>query len=125
MLNHLSFGVSDLQRATGFYDAVLGALGYRRTRSTAEDAAYGPGEDQTFWLYPTDGTVAGARMHLAFDAPDREAVQAFYREALARGGRSVREPGLRPDINDSYFGAIVDDPDGHRIEVVVATATMH
>lgn len=125
MINHLSFGVSDLARATVFYDAVLGALGYSRTRSTTEDAAYGPGRDQTFFLYPTDGSVAGARMHLAFDAPSKEAVVAFHAEALKRGGRSVLEPGTRPDISADYFGAIIDDLDGHRIEVVVAPATMH
>ena len=33
MFNHVSVGTRDLERATRFYDAALGALGYRRTMS--------------------------------------------------------------------------------------------
>lgn len=126
MFNHLSFGVSDLARASSFYDGVLGVLGYRRTHSNEQEAAYGPGNDVLFWLYPVAGqTVAAPRMHLAFDAPGRAAVEAFVVAALDLGGKVVRPAGERPDISADYFGAIVDDPDGHRLEVVVAPATMH
>lgn len=118
MFNHLSFGVRDLARASGFYDGALGALGYRRTHSNEREAAYGPGDAALFWLYPVaDGAVAAPRMHLAFDAPSAAAVEAFVAAALALGGTVVRPVGTRPDISADYFGAIVDDPDGHRIEV--------
>lgn len=127
MFNHLSFGVSDLPRASSFYDGVLGTLGYRRTHSNEREAAYGPGSDMLFWLYPVaeQQRVAAPRMHLAFDAPNREAVEAFVAAAKSLGGQIVRAAGERPDISSDYFGAIVDDPDGHRLEVVVASATMH
>jgi catechol 2,3-dioxygenase-like lactoylglutathione lyase family enzyme len=127
MFNHLSFGVSDLDRASRFYDGVLGTLGYNRTLSTDRETAYGPGTDMLFWLYPaeTGKAVTASRMHLAFDAPSRSAVEAFVAAAVALGAVVVRPAGERPDISTDYFGAIVDDPDGHRIEVVVAPATMH
>lgn len=126
MFNHLSFGVRDLAGASRFYDAVLGALGYRRNRSSDAEVAYGPGSDMLFWLYPVEAhPVAAPRMHLAFDAPSREAVRAFVEAAAAQGGRIIRPAGQRPDISAEYFGAIVDDPDGHRLEVVVAGETMH
>lgn len=126
MFNHLSFGVTDLDRATGFYDGVLGTLGYRRNHSNDKEAAYGPAGALLFWLYPAvEPIVAAPRMHLAFDAPSRAAVEAFVEAAVALGGRVVRPAGERPDISPDYFGAIVDDLDGHRIEVVVANVTMH
>jgi catechol 2,3-dioxygenase-like lactoylglutathione lyase family enzyme len=128
MFNHLSFGVSDLGRASHFYDDVLGTLGYRRTHSTDREAAYGPGDTMLFWLYPVADTttaLAAPRMHLAFDAPSEGAVEAFVARAVALGAKVVRPAGKRPDISNDYFGAIVDDPDGHRIEVVVTPATMH
>lgn len=127
MFNHLSFGVSDLARASRFYDSVLGTLGYSRTHSNEREAAYGPGSDMLFWLYPAESgkAVSASRMHLAFDAPSRIAVEAFVAAAVAQGATVVRPAGERPDISADYFGAIVDDPDGHRIEVVVASATMH
>ena len=127
MFNHLSFGVSDLDRASRFYDSVLGTLGYNRTHSNDREAAYGPGTDMLFWLYPaeTGKAVSASRMHLAFDAPSRPAVEAFVAAAVALGATIVRPAGERPDISADYFGAIIDDPDGHRIEVIVTLATMH
>ena len=53
------------------------------------------------------------------------AAAAFVAAAMALGASVVRPAGKRPDISPDYFGAIIDDPDGHRIEVVVAPATMH
>ena len=57
-------------------------------------------------------------MHIAFDAPDRETVDAFYREALRLGGRDAGAPGLRPQYSANYYGAFVLDPDGNNIEAV-------
>jgi catechol 2,3-dioxygenase-like lactoylglutathione lyase family enzyme len=127
MINHLSLGATNLQRSSEFYENVFGHLGYRRTRANEKEVAFGPGDDQTLWLYPveTGEKVAAPRMHLAIDAPSRESIHACFDEAIRRGGRAVRPPGARPDIGPDYYGAIIDDPDGHRIEVVLITATMH
>ncbi len=57
-------------------------------------------------------------MHVAFVAPSREAVDAFYRAALAAGGKDNGPPGLRPDYHANYYGAFVLDPDGNNVEAV-------
>jgi catechol 2,3-dioxygenase-like lactoylglutathione lyase family enzyme len=57
-------------------------------------------------------------MHVCFRAPNRDAVEAFHREALVHGGRDDGAPGLRPRYHASYYGAFVLDPDGYRIEAV-------
>jgi catechol 2,3-dioxygenase-like lactoylglutathione lyase family enzyme len=69
-----------------------------------------------FWI--GDNEVVGAGTHVAFTAPDRATVDAFYREAMAAGGRDNGPPGLRPKYHPGYYGAFVLDPDGINVEVV-------
>ncbi len=56
-------------------------------------------------------------MHLAFQAPDRETVQAFHQKALAAGDRDNGAPGERP-YHPGYYGAFALDPDGNNVETV-------
>lgn len=126
MINHLSIGVRDLSKAARFYSNVLETLGYHCTLANEKEAAYGLGQDQSFFLYPAEGEVVAApRMHVAFSAEDQEKICAFYRKALDLGAQSVREPAFRPEISASYFGTIIADPDGHCIEVVLTPGMMH
>jgi hypothetical protein len=37
-------------------------------------------------------------------------VDAFYKAALAAGGRANGKPGLRPQYHPNYYGAFVLDP---------------
>ena len=122
LLDHLSLGVTDLARAMRFYDAAFAPLGYGRQLANEREAAYGPEGAPTFWLYPVEPSqsVVGAGTHIALSAATRAAVEAAHAAALAAGGRSVRAPGLRPEISESYFGAVVLDPDGHKLELVAA-----
>jgi predicted lactoylglutathione lyase len=57
-------------------------------------------------------------VHVAFAAPHRGAVDAFYRAALEAGGRDNGPPGLRPEYHAGYYGAFVLDPDGNNVEAV-------
>jgi predicted lactoylglutathione lyase len=61
-------------------------------------------------------SASTAPIHLAFDAPSREAVDTFYREALKAGGRDNGGPGLRGPEEMGYYGAFVLIPDGNNIE---------
>ncbi len=47
-------------------------------------------------------------------------MEAAYAAAMAAGGRSLRAPGERPEISERYFGAVLLDPDGHKLEIVAA-----
>ncbi|WP_199698887.1 VOC family protein [Oleomonas cavernae] len=69
-----------------------------------------------FWI-SSGGRPAG-HMHIAFAAPDRASVDAFYEAALAAGGKDNGAPGLRPHYHANYYGAFVLDPDGHNVEAV-------
>jgi catechol 2,3-dioxygenase-like lactoylglutathione lyase family enzyme len=124
MLDHVSLGVTDINRSRRFYDYVLRPLGLVRIVDFGEERGsdYGaaPGSlGVEFTITREDAVTApipGA--HICFRAPDRAAVNAFHAAALAHGGRDDRAPGLRPHYHADYYGAFVLDPDGHRIEAV-------
>ncbi len=122
LLHHLSLGVSDLDRAAAFYDAVLAPLGFVQVWGDDEAVGYGDegGADKlALKLVPEGLVVPGEGFHLAFTASSREQVDQFFAAALRLGGRSNGGPGLRPDYGDDYYAAFVFDPDGHRIEAVI------
>jgi catechol 2,3-dioxygenase-like lactoylglutathione lyase family enzyme len=122
MLDHISLGVSDLDRAATFYERVLTAIGYRLQRRQPAEAAFGPDDQWTFFLVPiaTGERGAGAGAHVAFRALDRGAVRHFYAAALDAGATAMpdREPAERPQFGADYFGAVLADPDGHVVEVL-------
>jgi catechol 2,3-dioxygenase-like lactoylglutathione lyase family enzyme len=60
----------------------------------------------------------GGPIHVAFVAPSRAGVDAFYRAALAAGGKDNGPPGLRQHYHTNYYAAFVLDPDGNNIEAV-------
>jgi catechol 2,3-dioxygenase-like lactoylglutathione lyase family enzyme len=124
MLHHISLGVRDLSLAGTFYDAALGALGYRRVFEDDTAIGYGLVEDNDLLCLKLrdDAVAPGAGFHLAFAGESREAVAAFHRAALQNGGSDNGAPGLRPDYGAQYYAAFVIDPDGHRLEAVINAA---
>ena len=116
LLDHLQLVVSDLAASRRFYEAVLEPLGI-------EVGGEGPG---FFWadelvVSSTDSPASQGALtgptHLAFQAPDRSAVDRCHAAALAAGGRDNGGPGLRP-YHPGYYAAFVRDPDGNNVEVV-------
>jgi catechol 2,3-dioxygenase-like lactoylglutathione lyase family enzyme len=117
MIDHVTIGVSDLERSKAFYDRALLPLGIARLYGEGDDfAGYGAGEKAFFWIGLKTGPQIGA--HIAFAAPDRPTVDRFHAAALGAGGRDNGAPGLRPHYHPEYYGAFVLDPDGHNIEAV-------
>lgn len=119
MLSHVSLGIRDRDRSAAFYDAVLGTLGYARVWTGERGLGYGPPGREPLNLFVQEAEVAvGAGFHLAFEAPDPAAVDAFHAAALAAGGHDEGPPGPRPHYGDGYYAAFVRDPDGHKLEAV-------
>lgn len=123
MLHHISLGVRDLKLSGAFYDAALGALGFRRVWDGDTSVGYGlvDGQDLLLLNQETNPSPPGPGFHLAFTAPSRAAVDTFHNAALQIGGQDNGEPGLRLDYGPNYYAAFLVDPDGHRIEAVINT----
>ena len=120
MLGHLSFGVSDLERAIVFYDAVLAPLGLTRVWTNTDAAGYGPpGRGDLLALKKRSAaSPPGPGFHLAFNAPSRDSVDAFHSAALGAGGSDNGASGLRPHYGPTYYAAFVIDPEGYPLEAV-------
>jgi catechol 2,3-dioxygenase-like lactoylglutathione lyase family enzyme len=115
MIDHFNLPVSDLAASRRFYERILGPLGFRFLMRDGD--AVGFGVDT--WAF---GIVATPRpfpkLHLAFRAKSREAVDRFFREAINAGGQANGSPGIRAAYDPGYYAAFVLDPDGHNIEAV-------
>ena len=124
MLHHLSFGVSNLGLSGAFYDAALGALGFKRVFEDDSAIGYGlvEGEDKLCLKLRPEVSAPGSGFHVAFAASSRGAVDRFYSAGLKIGGKGNGAPGLRPEYGPHYYAAFLVDPDGHRIEAVINDA---
>lgn len=126
MIHHLSLGVRDLTLSGAFYDAALGALGYRRVFDGSESIGYGliDGQDILLLNLESNPSPPGDGFHLAFSASSRAAVDTFHSAALLVGGQDNGQPGLRPEYGPNYYAAFMVDPDGHRIEAVIYSSAV-
>ncbi|KYG69367.1 glyoxalase [Bdellovibrio bacteriovorus] len=116
LIDHIQLVVKDLAASKKFYMAVFKTL----------DVPLGGEGPDYFWVdelfvssvdsQAAVGKLTG-RVHLAFQAKDRDMVQKFYKAALEAGGKDNGAPGERP-YHPGYYAAFVIDPDGNNIEAV-------
>jgi catechol 2,3-dioxygenase-like lactoylglutathione lyase family enzyme len=123
MIDHTGVTVSDFQRSKKFYQAALAPLGYAvvmeldpNETGGYEGAGFGVPPKPDFWI--GKGAPQKPPVHVAFRAENHAQVDAFYKAAIAAGGRDNGKPGPRPHYHVNYYGAFVLDPDGHNIEAV-------
>jgi catechol 2,3-dioxygenase-like lactoylglutathione lyase family enzyme len=134
LYSHITVGTSQMNRAMRFYDAVLAPLVMKRRRTFKIAISYASddfsGVNEPFWVvrpYDRKDATPGNGVTVAFEAPTREAVDAFHAAALAAGATDEGPPGIREHYHPSYYGAYVRDLDGNKLCVVchkpaVATA---
>lgn len=111
LIDHIQLRCADLAASKRFYSAVLAIFG----RELIELAPWLVYADE-LCLSPANAEPP-SRIHLAFQAADREQVDQFYAAALAAGGRDNGKPGERA-YHPGYYAAYVLDPDGNNLEVV-------
>jgi catechol 2,3-dioxygenase-like lactoylglutathione lyase family enzyme len=112
VFDHVTVRVSDRQASVRFYDTVLRTLGIEQTAS---------GPDFVEWddySLAGDGRPPTRGLHVAFVAPSRGHVDAFWRAGVDAGYRSDGRPGPRPQYRGDYYGSFLVDPDGNSVEAV-------
>jgi catechol 2,3-dioxygenase-like lactoylglutathione lyase family enzyme len=118
MIDHVSVGVRDLERAARFYEGSLAPL--LLSRLVTRPAAVGFGKAYPeFWIYlrpDMDRVRPPSGVHVCFRAKSAAEVDAFHAAAVAAQGQSDGAPGLRPHERVRYYAAFIIDPDGNRIE---------
>jgi catechol 2,3-dioxygenase-like lactoylglutathione lyase family enzyme len=124
MIDHVSIGVSDLERAGRFYERALAPLGLVRLVTRPATIGFGKSYPE-FWINVRADMIPvapEAGVHIGLRAKSSAEVDAFHAAALDAGGRSDGAPGLRPHDRVRYYAAFVRDPDGNRIEAVTFAA---
>ena len=120
MIDHVSVGVRDLDRAARFYEATLAPFGLKRLVTRPATVGFGKSYPE-FWINlraDMDEVPRGSGAHVCFRAKSADEIDAFHAAALNAGGVSDGAPGLRPHDRVRYYAAFVVDPDGNRIEAV-------
>jgi catechol 2,3-dioxygenase-like lactoylglutathione lyase family enzyme len=120
MIDHVSVGVADLERAGRFYEATLAALGLSRLVTRPATIGFGKTYPE-FWVNLRAGMTKVPHecgTHICLRARTTAEIDAFHAAALGAGGASDGPPGLRPHDRVKYYAAFVLDPDGNRIEAV-------
>ena len=120
MIDHVSVGVSDLQRAARFYELALAPLGLSRLVTRPATVGFGKNYPE-LWINLRVGMAPvppESGVHICLRAKSAGEVDAFHAAALDAGGQSDGAPGLRPHDRVRYYAAFVRDPDGNRIEAV-------
>ena len=118
MLDHVSIQCADPTASAAFYDAALAPLGGKRAMEFGPVIGFGEPPMPDFWIGPLETGDGFRESHLAFTAPDRAAVRAFFDAAVAAGAEVLHEPRVWPEYHPNYYGAFVRDPDGNNVEAV-------
>ncbi|KAJ5613521.1 hypothetical protein N7528_007175 [Penicillium herquei] len=118
-VSHLTLTVSHLPTSTSFFLSCLQPLGYQFIGRHDDYIGFGQkqGEPADFWVTERKPGGSASAVHVAFPAPTRDAVSAFFISALKAGGTIHGEPKCRDSVL-GHFSAAVMDFDGNSIEAV-------
>ena len=117
MIGYVTLGTNDLDRATRFYDALLGEIGAKRMMQTDRFVVWfvAPDKPALGVFKPFDGNPAtvgnGVMVALVVDSPAK--VDALHKKALELGATDEGAAGPRgiPGFYAGYFR----DPDGNKL----------
>ena len=118
MLDHVSIQCADVRASAAFYDAVLATIGGTRILEFGDVIGYGVPPMPDFWIGPRTTGEGFRESHLAFSAPDRAAVRAFFEAGKAANAEVLHDARVWPEYHANYYGGFVRDPDGNNVEAV-------
>lgn len=118
MLDHISIQCQEVRESADFFDAVLPTVGVERVWEQGAAIGYGRAAKPFFWIGPCETGEGFREIHVAFQAPDRAAVRAFFDAAVAHGAEVLHEPRRWPEYHADYYAVFVRDPDGNNVEAV-------
>jgi catechol 2,3-dioxygenase-like lactoylglutathione lyase family enzyme len=116
VVDHVLFVVEDLPASRRLYTAALAPLGIEELSEEPNCVAYGRQELDDFAI--CEGSPVTTASHVAFDAADRESVDAFFDAALAAGASARGEPGVWTQYSNRYYAAFVNDLHLNNMEAV-------
>ena len=116
IVDHVLFVVGDLEASRRLYTAALAPLGFEELHVQEDGVSHGAEELDDFTI--SRGEPATSAAHVAFEAEDRGAVDAFFAAAIANGASVRGEPGVWTQYSERYYAAFVNDLHGNNVEAV-------
>ena len=120
VVDHVLFVVADITASRRFYTVALAPLGIEEIRVEPDCVGYGRFDLDDFTI--CEGSPVTTACHVAFDAADRDQVDAFFEAGLAAGATARGEPGVWIEYSDRYYGAFLNDLHGNNVEAVFHSA---
>lgn len=119
MFSHIMVGANDVQQSKVFYDAILGALGYKPGVIDEKGRCFYFDKKGVFALSkPIDGEPAchGNGSTIGFKADSPEQADAWHAAGLLNGGTTCEAaPGIREGVNGKLYLAYLRDPSGNKV----------
>ena len=119
MFSHIMVGANDMEASKKFYDATLGALGYKPGVMDDKGRCFYFAKTGVFAITkPINGEAAchGNGSTIGFTAIDSAQADAWHAAGLANGGTSCEDaPGVRQGLNHRLYLAYLRDPAGNKI----------
>ena len=121
MIGYVTVGSNDLEKARGFYDALMPAIGASRIMEFGDNfTMYGTGMGKPGLAVckPFDGlaAIAGNGNMTSIVVDSRAKVDALYAKAMELGGTDEGAPGVRGEEGDrAFYGAYFRDLDGNKL----------
>ncbi|WP_237067715.1 VOC family protein [Microbulbifer guangxiensis] len=119
MFSHVMVGANDVEESKRFYDATLGALGYKAGSMDPKGRCFYFGNGGVFAITkPIDGNPAchGNGSTIGFAAESPEAADAWHAAGLANGGSECEDPpGVREGSGMKLYLAYLRDPAGNKV----------
>jgi len=117
MFSHIMVGANSIDESKVFYDAVLGAIGYKPGVIDPKGRCFYATNSGIFAIsVPIDGEPAGPGngSTIGFAVESIEAGDAWYAAGIANGGTTCEDPpGVREDMN--IYLAYMRDPAGNKL----------
>src|ERR1700710_1938869 len=100
MFDHVAIRAGDFAASEQFFTSVLAPLEIDRTYS---------GDSLLIWhdfvlIEASEARAPTTGAHVAFAAPSRDHVEAFWRAGVDAGYQSDGDPGPRPQYGGDYYG---------------------
>jgi predicted lactoylglutathione lyase len=122
MIGYVTLGTNNYEKAAKFYDELLGSIGAKRFMESDTFIAWATSATAPALsiIKPFDGKKAtvgnGVMVSLVMDSTKK--VDAFYKKAIALGGKDEGKPGPR---GGNFYAAYFRDLDGNKLNAFCMT----
>lgn len=128
-IHHIDLTVKDAHASRGFYESVLGFMGYRLADAHANGYDFDLRDGEAFCSIGilsgrgenadrTHDRYSAGLHHIAWNAASREDVDAMYTHLLSIGASILDPPAAYPRYGPTYYAVFFADPDGLKLEYV-------